>query len=73
MYFIYGLVLVNIFKLVTTQLAVFQIWLYKVLGVVGIVLGGFNIKDFFAYGAGGIVTEVPRKWRPKMKGLIARI
>ncbi|UZE93923.1 MAG: hypothetical protein IB618_04165 [Candidatus Pacearchaeota archaeon] len=72
MYFFYGLILINFFKALT-QLAVFKIWLYRTLGIVGIVLGGFNIKDFFSYGAGGFVTEVPRKWRPRMKDLISRI
>ncbi len=72
MYFFYGLILINFFKALT-QLAIFKIWLYRSLGVVGIILGGLNIKDFFSYGAGGFVTEVPRKWRPRMKNLIARI
>jgi len=72
MYFFYGLILINFFKAIT-QLALFKIWLYRVLGVVGIILGGLNIKDFFSYGALGMVTEVPRKWRPRMKNLISRI
>lgn len=72
MYIIYGLVLVNVFKSIS-QIAAIKIWVYTLLGIVGVVLGGFNIKDYFAYGAGGIVTEVPRKWRPSMKNLIAKI
>jgi cytochrome c biogenesis protein CcdA len=72
MYLIYGLLLVNVFKGLT-QLATFKFWLYMGLGVLGIILGAFNIKDYFAYGAGGLVTEVPRKWRPRMKDLIASI
>jgi len=72
MYIIYGLLLVNVLKSIS-QIATVKIWTYTILGVIGIVLGGFNIKDYFAYGAGGIVTEVPRKWRPSMKNLIAKI
>jgi len=72
MYLFYGLVLINIFKGITA-LANIKIWLYRALGVVGIVLGAFNIKDFFSYGSLGFVTEVPRKWRPTMKNIIAGI
>ncbi|MEM4152533.1 MAG: hypothetical protein QXK80_00210 [Candidatus Pacearchaeota archaeon] len=72
MYFIYGLVLINVFKGLTA-IAGIKLWLYRFLGIIGIVLGLLNIKDFFAYGALGMVTEVPRKWRPTMKNIIASI
>lgn len=72
MYFFYGLILINFFKFLT-QMDVFKIWLYRVLGAVGILLGLSNIKDFFKYGGAGFVTEVPKKWRPTMKNLIAKI
>ncbi len=72
MYFFYGLILINFFKFLT-QMDIFKIWLYRVLGAVGIILGASNIKDFFKYGGAGFVTEVPKKWRPTMKGLIAKI
>lgn len=42
----------------------------KIVGVFSVVLGLLNIKDYFGYGSGGFVTEVPQSWRPKMKGLI---
>ncbi len=71
-YLIYGLFLVNIFKSIT-QLAVAKLWIYKIFGALGILLGAMNIKDFFKYGSLGFVTEVPRKWRPKMKEMIAKI
>ena len=71
-YLIYGLLLVNVFKGIT-QIASVKIWIYSILGAFGIILGALNIKDYFAYGGGGFVTEVPRKWRPKMKNLIASI
>ena len=72
MYLLYGLVLINIFKGITAIVGI-KIWLYRVLGIVGIILGAFNIKDFFAYGSFGFVTEVPKKWRPTMKNIIAGI
>lgn len=72
MYIIYGLLLINIFKGLT-QIPSIKLWLYKALGVIGIILGLLNIKDFFAYGALGMVTEVPKKWRPSMKNIISGI
>lgn len=72
MYLFYGIILINIFKGLT-QLAEIKIWLYSALGVIGIILGLFNIKDFFSYGSMGFVTEVPKKWRPSMKNIIAKI
>ncbi|MEM4702989.1 MAG: hypothetical protein QXP53_00675 [Candidatus Pacearchaeota archaeon] len=72
MYLLYGIVLIKIFSAIATIKSVALI-LYKVFGAIGIVLGAFNIKDFFAYGSAGFVTEVPRKWRPSMKNWIARI
>ena len=72
MYLFYGLVLINVFKGLAA-IADIKIWLYQALGIIGIILGLFNIKDFFSYGSMGFVTEVPRKWRPSMKNLIAGI
>jgi cytochrome c biogenesis protein CcdA len=72
MYFLYGLVLINLFKFLT-ELGAIQIWLYRALGAIGILLGASIIKDYFKYGAAGYVTEVPRKWRPTMKNLISKI
>lgn len=72
MYLMYGLVLINVFKSIT-QIATVKIWLYSILGVVGIVLGAANIKDYFRYGGAGFVTEIPRRWRPRMKNIIAKI
>ena len=44
----------------------------KVIGVVAIILGLFNLKDFFWYGK-FFIMEVPMKWRPKMQALIKSI
>lgn len=72
MYMVYGVLLVYIFGLVS-QIKIISTILYKVFGVVGIILGASNIKDFFSYGSLGFITEVPRKWRPSMKNMISRI
>jgi len=72
MYFIYGLILINFFKFLT-NIGAIKIWLYRILGIIGILLGFSNIKDFFSYGSLGFATEVPKKWRPSMKNIIAKI
>ncbi|MBT3704237.1 cytochrome c biogenesis protein [Candidatus Peregrinibacteria bacterium] len=44
----------------------------KVVGVLAILLGLFNLKDVFFYGK-GFVMEVPMKWRPKMKAILRSV
>ncbi|MCK4592020.1 cytochrome c biogenesis protein [Candidatus Parcubacteria bacterium] len=44
----------------------------KIIGVLAILVGLFNLKDYFWYGK-GFVMEVPLSWRPKMKKLIRSI
>jgi cytochrome c biogenesis protein CcdA len=45
---------------------------YTVVAVLAILLGLFNLKDFFWYGK-GFVMEVPLKWRPAMKKIIRNV
>jgi cytochrome c biogenesis protein CcdA/glutaredoxin len=45
---------------------------FMAVAVFAIVLGLLNLKDFFWYGK-GILMEVPRKWRPKMKKLLKSV
>jgi len=44
-----------------------------VIGTLAIILGLFNLKDYFNYGGFGFVMEIPMSWRPKMKSILARI
>ena len=44
----------------------------KIIGVLSILVGLFNLKDYFWYGK-GFVMEVPISWRPKMKKLIRSV
>jgi cytochrome c biogenesis protein CcdA len=46
---------------------------YKIVAVLAILIGALNIKDYFWYGGGGFIMEVPQSWRPKMKELIRRV
>ena len=41
----------------------------KLVAVLAILLGLFNLKDFFWYGK-GFLMEVPLSWRPKLKSII---
>ena len=41
----------------------------NIIGTIAILLGLFNLKDFFFYGK-GFLMEVPLSWRPKMKAII---
>ena len=43
-----------------------------VIGVLAILIGLFNIKDYFWYGK-GFLMEVPMSWRTKLKSLIHSI
>jgi cytochrome c biogenesis protein CcdA/glutaredoxin len=42
---------------------------YAIVAVLAILVGLFNLKDYFWYGK-WFVMEVPLSWRPKMKALI---
>ncbi len=53
--------------------AKFSGWFMKIVGALAILLGFLNIKDYFWYGGGGFVMEVPMSWRPKMKALIRSV
>lgn len=69
LYFIYGIGLTYIFNL----LAIIAPIIIKGLGLFAIILGIFNIKDYFIYKPGGLATEMPLKFRPKMKLWVKRI
>ena len=73
LYFIYGLIIINVFKMAVQMMSAYSIWIYRGLGLVAIIMGVLNIKDYWSYGAGGFVMEVPRKWRPSMKRLISGV
>lgn len=72
MYLIYGLVIIKFFQIAQTLSSV-RFWLYRVLGIVAIILGILNIRDFFKYKPGGLGTEMPLFMRPKVKKIIESI
>ncbi len=72
MYLFYGLVIVKSFQLIQALTSV-RVMLYKALGVLAIVLGILNLKDFVHYKPGGFGTEMPKFLRPKVKKIISGI
>ncbi|MBD3310303.1 hypothetical protein GF351_03735 [Candidatus Woesearchaeota archaeon] len=72
MYMFYGLVIIKFFQLVQILTSV-RIWMYKILGIVAILLGALNVKDFVKYKPGGVCTEMPISMRPKVKNIISGI
>ncbi len=71
-YFIYGLLIVKAFDVIQGITSI-KDYLYKGLGTVAIILGLLEIKDFFFYKPGGIGTEMPLFFRPKVQSIIAKI
>jgi len=66
-YFFYGLIIIHIFKSAIELIGGARFYLYKILGVIAIILGALNIKDALWYKEGGIATEMPMSWRPRVK------
>jgi len=71
-YLFYGLILIKFFQLIQLLTSI-KLWLYNILGFAAIILGILNVKDFFSYTPGGLATEMPLSWRPKLKKLISSI
>jgi len=72
LYFVYGLVLVNLFKLIP-GVDIIRTVIYKVIALFAIFLAVIQLKDYFNYRPGTIGTEMPMKFRPKVQRLIAKV
>jgi glutaredoxin len=70
-YILLGGILIFGFKSITNISSLSTIWIYKSLGVIAIIMGILNVKDFFFYKQGSFATEMPLSWRPKMKKIIS--
>jgi cytochrome c biogenesis protein CcdA len=64
-YFLFGLGLLQLIAI--TNIAGI---IAKIVGVIALIIGLANIKDFFFYGGGGFVMEIPRNWRPTLKKIL---
>lgn len=67
-YFLFGLGLLS-----ALQITGLAYWFAKIVGILAIIIGLLNIKDFFWYGGGGFVIEIPRRWRPTLKGMLSKV
>ena len=67
-YFLFGLGLFS-----ALQISGLSYWFYKIVGVLAILLGLLNIKDFFWYGGGGFAMEIPKSWRPTLKKMLSAV
>jgi cytochrome c biogenesis protein CcdA len=66
-YLTMGLLIILGFKSVASTTAVQSSMIYTTVGLLAVLLGLFNLKDYFSHGAFGFRMEVPISWRPKMK------
>lgn len=72
-YSIYGLIIIQLFKGFSVFASSVEIYLKYFLGFLAIILGLLNIKDYLNYRPGGIATETPLSFRPRMKLMIQKI
>ena len=72
MYMIYGYLIIKAFQFLQS-ITVIKTYLYKGLGLIAIILGILEIKDFIKYKPGGVGTEMPLFLRPKVQNLISKI
>lgn len=73
LYFLYGLIMIQFFSYLIPETGKYTLYVFKGFGLLAIILGLLNIKDFILYTPGGIATEMPLKLRPKVKMWIKRI
>lgn len=73
LYFLYGLIMIQFFSHVIPETGIYSMYIFKGFGLLAIVLGVLNLKDFFYYHPGGLATEMPIRMRPGMRLLIKRI
>lgn len=72
LYFIYGVLLINVFKLIPA-IDTIRTVVYTVIACVAILIGLLQLKDFFDYKPGGFLTEMPMSFRPKVQKMISSI
>lgn len=46
---------------------------YQLIGILAIVIGVLNIKDFLWLNGGGFAIEIPQRWRPSVEKLVRKI
>jgi cytochrome c biogenesis protein CcdA len=72
-YTVYAGILVQFFKGFATFFAKNSNNVKMFFGILAMVLGGLNVKDYFFYKKGSFATEMPLFMRPKVKRIIKEI
>lgn len=72
MYFIYGIIFLQLFNTLATKIASISPYVFDTLIVLIMIIGALNIKDYFMYKPGSIGTEMPIYMRPKVKKIIQK-
>ena len=72
-YMFYGFVIVQFFKTFAIWASTIYPYVTKGVAIGAILLGLMNLKDFFWYKPGTIGTEMPLRFRPRLKILINKI
>jgi cytochrome c biogenesis protein CcdA len=72
-YFFYGLIIIQLFKSFIQFTSLIYPYLTNALAIFAILLGMLNVKDFIVYKPGSFGTEMPKKFRPRLKMLIKKI
>lgn len=73
LYFIYAVFLVHMLGIGMGLFEGAELYVYGAFSLFAIALGIHNIKDFFWYHPGGMLREMPMKWRPKVKKILEGI
>lgn len=72
-YLFYGLIIIQFFKTFAEILRQNSSLIYNSLGILAMLIGALNIKDYFMYKPGGLATEMPIWMRPKVKKMINNV
>lgn len=72
-YFVYAGILVQLFKGFASFFASNSFNIKIIFAILAMIIGALNIKNFFCYKKGGILTEMPLFLRPKVKKIIEKI
>jgi cytochrome c biogenesis protein CcdA len=72
-YLFYGVVLVSVFKSFTILLRENSFYIYKGLAIIAMIIGALHIKDYVYYKKAGFATEMPARFRPRVKKIINKI
>ena len=72
-YLFYGTIMISIFKTFSEFMRTNSTYIYNGLGILAMLLGALNIKDYFSYKKGSFATEMPLWMRPKVKKVIDKM